>query len=442
MKTVAAQMKRIMEKRKLVVNSFEEVLAGRNWNHGEVVELVLRRPNGSFLPLWYLLNVMCHEQMNHGPAFQKLNNLIRIDCKEEQKKGYYGDGFYSSGTHLASSIVVEGGVIDAGDVPEYICGGAANRQAPNKKARTGQGARRRKRTLTNDGQASTSSGAQTAKKRKAGTSNTRVFEGREDAVRIDGAPEMTKDELKRVKALVNDRTATYRTSFGLTIKAATEKAMQSLTPSERRMIETSTRGKSARDMRAAHFERLLATKTEENKPEVGEEDTKPASAKDENTTDDTSDASDSAMSVDHGDLDEYAQEFLGEMDEDEKRVAKGDDVHFFENGGDSVQSQTTPATTSIHDPLPTPGISDKSVEPRSSAGRASPLAAKVKTTAPQFGKSMIDDEKRQARADLLGFNAGGRTIAASLLEDKSGSTSRGVDKQDRSQDDGIIVIED
>jgi hypothetical protein len=55
--------------------------------------------------------------------------------------------------------------------------------------------------------------------------------------------EITKDELKRVKALVNERKATFRASLGLTIKAATEKAMQSLTPAERRVIETSTHGK-------------------------------------------------------------------------------------------------------------------------------------------------------------------------------------------------------
>lgn len=84
---------------------------------------------------------------------------------------------------------------------------------------------------------------------------------------------------------------------------------------------------SARDIRAAHFERLLATKTEQDKPAVDEEDSKATSLKAENTTDDTSDASDSAAGEDDGDLDEYAQDFLGEMDEDEKRIAKGDDVH-------------------------------------------------------------------------------------------------------------------
>jgi hypothetical protein len=93
-------------------------------------------------------------------------------------------------------------------------------------------------------------------------SNTRAFEGREDAIRIDGtqgmfilvttasepelilpSAETSKDEIKRIKALVNERKTAFRASHGLTIKAATEKAKNSLTPAERRLIETSTHGK-------------------------------------------------------------------------------------------------------------------------------------------------------------------------------------------------------
>ncbi|KAJ9102886.1 hypothetical protein QFC19_004616 [Naganishia cerealis] len=421
MKAVAAQMKRIMEKRKLVVNSFEEVLAGRNWNHGEVIELVLRRPSGSFLPLWYVLNVMCHE--------------VR---------------FYSSGIHLASSIIVEGGVINAGDAPEYICGGAANRQAPSRKTRTGQAARGRKRVLQN-GIASSSSGAQTAKKRKAGSSNAKVFEGREEAVRIDGAQEISKDELKRVKALVNERKAVFRTSLGLTIKAATEKALQSLTPSERRLIETSTHGKryvqrffddSARDARAAHFERLLATKTEQDKPISNDKEPKTAVVKgaDSAEEDDASNNFDSAPDDDEENLEEYAQDFMGKMDEDERKVAKGDDVHFFESGVSSVPSHTS--TVAIDRTEEGRGKSvisqpyvDNSQRPTQQRSLASglPSTSRTKTSTTRFDKDMIDDERRRARADLLGMRHGGQTIRRAPLG--------AADKGDTSQDD-VIVIED
>ncbi|KAI5450114.1 hypothetical protein NCC49_003741 [Naganishia albida] len=352
MKAVAAQMKRIMEGMKLVVNSFEEyphnkvVLAGRNWNHGEVIELVIRKANGTFLPLYYLLNVMCHElahiqQMNHGPLFKKLDNEIKRAVRAERARGYYGDGFYSSGIHLATGITVESDPLTAGEAPEYICGGAADRKAPGKNARTGQTPGGRKRLRAGDA-GFTVGGAQTAKRRKAGSSNTRAFEGREDAIRIDGSEETSKDELKRLKALVKERAAAFRQSEGFTIKKAEEKALNSLTSAERRLIETSTHGKrantaNARDARAAHFERLLAAKTE-SKPVS--EDTSAASSAKEETADSDSDAPENEE-----ELDDYAQGFLAEMDEDERKVARGDAMDFFGDtgvGSDKPKSRSSP----------------------------------------------------------------------------------------------------
>ena len=40
---------------------FTDHLEGRNWNAGETIELVLRKPNGEFWPMEYLLGVFCHE---------------------------------------------------------------------------------------------------------------------------------------------------------------------------------------------------------------------------------------------------------------------------------------------------------------------------------------------------------------------------------------------
>ncbi|GHJ90028.1 hypothetical protein NliqN6_6430 [Naganishia liquefaciens] len=369
MKAVAAQMKRIMERMKLVVNSFEEYphnkvlmslprtpFSSVNWNHGEVIELVLRRANGSFLPLYYLLNVMCHElahiqQMNHGPNFRKLDNEIKRAVKDEREKGYYGDGFYSSGIHLATGIAIESDVLLAGDAPEYLCGGAANKQAPGIKARTGRGGGRKRRA--GNGIATSTSGAQTAKRRKPGGSNTRAFEGREDAIRIDGNQETSYDEIKRLKELLKERKAAFRASHGLTMKAATEKAMNSLTPAERRLIETSTHGKSAntanaRDARAAHFERLLAAKAD-SKPASLDEGLKLERMKDEDTDTAANESNDSDGSDNEEDLDEYAKDFLAEMNEDERKVAKGDDMLFFAEAASpssSARSKTPKSHTS------------------------------------------------------------------------------------------------
>ncbi|RXW21045.1 hypothetical protein EST38_g4815 [Candolleomyces aberdarensis] len=102
LRALAAQVKPIMKSHGFVVNSLEEyeynqVFAGRNWNHGETVELVLRRPGGEFYPTSWLMSTLCHElahikHMNHGPGFQALWKLLRLEVRQLQERGYYGDG--------------------------------------------------------------------------------------------------------------------------------------------------------------------------------------------------------------------------------------------------------------------------------------------------------------------------------------------------------------
>ncbi len=53
---LAAQVHPVMKEHGFQINSLEEFewnreFAGRNWNNGETVELVLRRQDGSFAPL-------------------------------------------------------------------------------------------------------------------------------------------------------------------------------------------------------------------------------------------------------------------------------------------------------------------------------------------------------------------------------------------------------
>ncbi|KAI9440061.1 WLM domain-containing protein [Lactarius indigo] len=164
LRALAAQVKPIMKDHGFAVNSLEEyeyndVFAGRNWNNGETVELVLRRRDGSFTSTPWLMGTLCHEHMNHGPGFQALWNQLRKEVVALQARGYYGDGMWSSGTRLADSAVIAGQETLEDDLPEYMCGGAQSRARPSAR-------RRRRQPVAGP---SMLTGAQTAKRRKAGS---------------------------------------------------------------------------------------------------------------------------------------------------------------------------------------------------------------------------------------------------------------------------------
>lgn len=169
LRALAAQVKPVMKEHGFVVNSLEEyeynhVFAGRNWNNGETVELVLRRRDGTFASTSWLMGTLCHElahikHMNHGPGFQALWSRLRKEVVALQARGYYGDGMWSSGTRLADSAVITGHETLDDDLPEYMCGGAQSRARPSAR-------RRRQQAVAGP---SGLTGAQTAKRRKAGS---------------------------------------------------------------------------------------------------------------------------------------------------------------------------------------------------------------------------------------------------------------------------------
>ncbi|KAK0193763.1 WLM domain-containing protein [Armillaria mellea] len=171
LRALAAQVRPVMKVHGFVVNSLEEyehntVFTGRNWNNGETVELVLRRPGGSFLPTYWLMSTLCHElahikHMNHGAAFQALWKQLRTEVRNLQDRGYYGDGYWSAGTRLADSAKIAGEGIDPGDLPEYMCGGAQTRSRPS-------ATRRRRSGRRGEVVPSNHTGRQTAKRRKGG----------------------------------------------------------------------------------------------------------------------------------------------------------------------------------------------------------------------------------------------------------------------------------
>lgn len=175
---LAAQVKPVMKAHGFQINSLEEYewnreFAGRNWNNGETVELILRRQNGSFAPLQWVLMVFCHElahikYMNHIPSQHgKLDSELRAECRQLQSRGYFGDGFWSAGKRLENNAFVAGmGMDSLQGLPEYSCGGAysSKKKGVTRRKRTAGGPQR-KRGFKGP---SLHTGAQTAPNTKSG----------------------------------------------------------------------------------------------------------------------------------------------------------------------------------------------------------------------------------------------------------------------------------
>ncbi|GAA6024605.1 hypothetical protein JCM11491_006043 [Sporobolomyces phaffii] len=154
LKCLAAQFKPVMKAWGFAINSLVEyepnpVFAGRNWNAGEVVEIVLRRKSdGTFLPWQFLLYVMCHEcshikvtlpgGSHHSWAFQSVNKQLRQAIAGLRAKGYTGDGFYSHGRTLVPEYAGNDSTLPTGEGPTYTCGGALKKRR-KRRARTDVG---------------------------------------------------------------------------------------------------------------------------------------------------------------------------------------------------------------------------------------------------------------------------------------------------------------
>ncbi len=244
---LAAQVQPVMKSHGFQINSLEEFewnreFAGRNWNNGETVELVLRRQDGSFAPLQWVLMVFCHElahikYMNHIPSQHgKLDRELRNECRELQARGYYGDGFWSAGQRLQDNGFVAGdGLNSLQGLPEYSCGGAfrskPTRRQGNKRRRTNAASAPRKRGFKGP---SLHTGAQTAPNTKGGRRVQTSLPG--SGSRVDGMNHLPK-------ASAFD--SAYKQDSNSTFRKRTQTA-------------------SARELRAqAAMRRLNALKTEE-----------------------------------------------------------------------------------------------------------------------------------------------------------------------------------
>ncbi|OCK77252.1 WLM-domain-containing protein [Lepidopterella palustris CBS 459.81] len=129
---VAAICYPFMKTHHIAVMSLEEFppnneFIGRNFNAGEVIQLVLKNRAGGWLPMRHVQMVMVHElahckEMNHSRAFWKVRDAYARELKGLWGRGYTGDGVWGPGRNLLGEEI-ESGSVDEELVPEHLCGG-------------------------------------------------------------------------------------------------------------------------------------------------------------------------------------------------------------------------------------------------------------------------------------------------------------------------------
>ncbi|KAI0147694.1 WLM domain-containing protein [Xylariaceae sp. FL1272] len=131
---IAAQCVPVMRENHIYVMALEEFppnreFVGRNFNAGEVVQLVLKSPStGRWLPFNYVQMVMMHElahckQMNHSKAFWAVRNQYAEQMRGLWSKKYSGEGLWGRGVLLTSGEFEANTVLADDSLPEHLCGG-------------------------------------------------------------------------------------------------------------------------------------------------------------------------------------------------------------------------------------------------------------------------------------------------------------------------------
>ena len=102
---------------------------GRNFNNGEVIQLVLRSPSsGHWLPFKFVQMVMIHElahnkQMNHSKHFWAVRNEFAAEMKGLWDKEYTGEGLWGRGVLLDNGAFAREGLEEGETLPDHLCGG-------------------------------------------------------------------------------------------------------------------------------------------------------------------------------------------------------------------------------------------------------------------------------------------------------------------------------
>jgi DNA-dependent metalloprotease WSS1 len=139
---VAAIAYPVMKANTITVMALEEFppnreFWGRNFNAGEVIQLVLKSLDGRWLPFRQVQMVMMHElahckEMNHSRFFWRVRNGYADELKALWQRGYTGDGFWGAGRGVENGAYLTSQISDSGMVPESLCGGVYRRRRKRK----------------------------------------------------------------------------------------------------------------------------------------------------------------------------------------------------------------------------------------------------------------------------------------------------------------------
>ncbi|KAL1301720.1 hypothetical protein AAFC00_005927 [Neodothiora populina] len=148
---VAAICYPIMKANHVVVMSLEEYpsnkeFLGRNFNAGEIIQLVLKTPSGHWYPFKHVQMVMMHElahckQMNHSRDFWNVNNANRDELKVLWSKGYTGEGLWGRGQTLLSGRYSNDQMPDTTEAPINLCGGTYRSRGGRKRKKAADSAK-------------------------------------------------------------------------------------------------------------------------------------------------------------------------------------------------------------------------------------------------------------------------------------------------------------
>jgi len=143
---IAAICHPIMKANHLSIMTLEEhepnpEFIGRNFNAGEIIQLVLKAPyTGNWSSFRSVQMVMMHElahcvQMNHLGSFWKVNNQYKSELRELWGRGYTGDGLWGRGQTLLSGEYHTGTSMENEVLPANLCGGTFRSSRRGKRKR-------------------------------------------------------------------------------------------------------------------------------------------------------------------------------------------------------------------------------------------------------------------------------------------------------------------